>query len=62
MDTMGETTSLTKVLGELTFPAEKWEITTCAEIYGADLSTRRRLYDLPVRTYRDRTDIAAALR
>jgi hypothetical protein len=60
MDTE-ETPTLEEVLRDLTYPAEKWEITTCAEIYGADLRTRRELYGLPARSYTDATDIAKAL-
>ena len=62
MDTMGETPSLAEILRGLTYPAEKWQITTCAEIYGADVRTRRELYGLPARTYRNAAEITDMLR
>ncbi|TDV48011.1 uncharacterized protein DUF2795 [Actinophytocola oryzae] len=49
------------ILGDLTYPAEKWRITACADIYGVDASTRRALYRLPARTYRDADDVTSAL-
>lgn len=57
----GEAPSLSEILGDLTYPAEKWQITTCAEIYGADVRTRRELYKLPARAYRSPADIAESL-
>ena len=64
MDTKDTTHSpiLREILDDLTYPAEKWEITTCAEIYGADVRTRRGLYKLPARTYRNADDIVETLR
>jgi hypothetical protein len=56
-----EAPTLKEVLRGVTFPAQKWEITTCAAIYGADLRTRRELYALPARSYEDADDIAEAL-
>lgn len=53
---------LSEVLSDLSYPAEKWEITTCAELYGADINTRRELYRLPARPYRSAADIAETLR
>lgn len=61
MDTTEDGTSLSEILESLSYPAEKWQITTCAEIYGADLRTRRELYTLPARTYRSAGDVAATL-
>jgi hypothetical protein len=61
METMHKTALLQEILEDLSYPAEKWQITTCAEIYGADIHTRRSLYRLPSRTYADATDIIAAL-
>jgi hypothetical protein len=55
------TTTLPKVLGDVTYPAEKWQIITCAEIYGADVHTRRELYKLPPRVYQSVADIADTL-
>ncbi len=56
-----EAPTLEEILRDLTYPAQKWEITTCADIYGADLRTRRELYGLPARSYEDPQDIARAL-
>jgi len=61
METMNESSLLSEVLEGLSYPAEKWQITTCAEIYGADIHTRRLLYHLPSRTYEDAADVTAAL-
>ena len=55
------TTSLPEILGDITYPAEKWQITTCAELYGADIHTRRELYKLPPRVYQSVADIADTL-
>jgi hypothetical protein len=52
---------LLEILSDLTYPAEKWRVTACADIYGVDLRTRRALYGLPARTYRDAEDVTAAL-
>jgi hypothetical protein len=60
MDTVGAET-VTEVLGEVSFPAEKWQITTCADILGADLRTRRALYSLPVQLYHSAAEVTAAL-
>lgn len=61
MDTTDETVTLSEILRDLTYPAEKWQITTCAEIYGADVRIRRELYALPARAYRSPSEIATAL-
>jgi hypothetical protein len=62
MDTTDEAPTLAEILRDLTYPAEKWQITTCAEIYGADVRTRRELYGLPARTYRTAAEITDILR
>ncbi|MGB3441092.1 MAG: DUF2795 domain-containing protein [Actinophytocola sp.] len=56
-----ENPSLRQILQDLTYPAEKWQITTCAEIYGGDVRTRRALYALPARVYSSPADVANAL-
>lgn len=61
METMKESTRLGEVLAELHYPAEKWEIITCAEIWGVDVETRRRLYGLPVRTFASLREVADTL-
>lgn len=58
---MNDTSLLPDILAGLSYPAEKWQITTCAEIYGADVHTRRSLYQLPSRAYADAAEITAAL-
>ena len=58
MDTMEK---LSKILGHVTYPAEKWQITACADIHGVDMRTRRALYGLPARPYRDVADVTRAL-
>jgi hypothetical protein len=61
MDTMDKTPSLSEILEDLTFPAEKWQITTCADLYGADVHTRRALYGLPAHRYGSADDVTATL-
>jgi hypothetical protein len=55
--------SLCFVLADLTFPAQRWEILTQADLYGVDAVTRERLRLLPTRStpYRDMQDIIDAL-
>jgi hypothetical protein len=60
MDGEREQTFL-QVLRGLTYPAEKWQIVTQAELYGADSSTRGQLYRLPMREYATPAEITAAL-
>jgi hypothetical protein len=50
-----------QVLRGLRFPAEKWQIVTQAELYGADATTRDQLYRLPMREYRNWSDVAATM-
>jgi Protein of unknown function (DUF2795) len=50
-----------QVLQGLTYPAEKWQIVTQAELYGADAEIRGQLYGLPMREYRDLGEVAEAL-
>jgi hypothetical protein len=61
MDTTDDMPRLSEILSDLTYPAEKWRVTACADIYGVDMRTRRALYGLPARTYRDAEDVTAAL-
>jgi hypothetical protein len=61
MDTEEEGPRLTEILGDLTYPAEKWRITACADIYGVDTRTRRALYALPARAYENEEEVMAAL-
>jgi hypothetical protein len=61
--TDNEKHSLRYVLDGLTFPAQRWEIVTTADMYGADSSTRQRLRALPLRNhpYRNLQDVVDAL-
>lgn len=56
-----ESHDLREVLAAVSYPADKWAITACADIFGVDVATQRRLYGLPVRTYRSETDAAEEL-
>lgn len=51
-------TTLNEVLADLHYPAQKWEVITCAEIWGVDVETRRKLYALPVRTFESVREVA----
>ena len=61
MKQITEPAELREVLADLHYPAEKWEIITCAEIWGVDLDTRRKLYGLPVRTFGSVREVADSL-
>ncbi|HEX3591299.1 MAG TPA: hypothetical protein VHV74_16895 [Pseudonocardiaceae bacterium] len=58
-----EMQSLRIVLADLTFPAQRWEIITQADWYGADAVTTHWLRQLPSRAqpYRDIRDLMRAL-
>lgn len=55
--------SLRFILDDLSFPAERWQIVTAADLYGADVATCQRLRMLPVRSrpYRDLQEVVRAL-
>jgi hypothetical protein len=61
--TDNEKRSLRYVLDGLMFPAQRWEIVTTADMYGADASTRERLQALPLRNqpFRSLQDVVDAL-
>ena len=61
MDTTPQTPGIMNVLDKLSYPAQKWQITTCAEQQGTDVHTRRALYELPVRHYESAADVVSAL-
>lgn len=50
-----------QVLAGLPFPAEKWQLITYAEEYGADATTRGDLWALPVGSYPDLSAVLASL-
>lgn len=60
---MTEQQQLRVVLAELRFPAERWQIITSADLWGADAATCERLRMLPQRAapYRDIQDVVDAL-
>lgn len=55
--------SLRFILDGLSFPAERWQIVTAADFYGADVATCQRLRMLPLRNrpYRDLQEVVRAL-
>lgn len=56
-----EELAVRQVLRGLRFPAERWQVITQAELYGADGHTRSLLHELPRRRYRSTSDVAAAM-
>lgn len=61
MDSRDHDLDLREVLGGLSYPADKWQIVACANVYGFDSAVRRTLYALPVRRYRSAAEVAATL-
>lgn len=61
MERITEPDALREVLADLHYPAEKWEVIICAEIWGVDLDTRRKLYGLPVRRFESVREVADSL-
>lgn len=55
--------TLSAVLDGLAFPAQRWQILTQADMYGADAATLDRLLRLPrrQRAYRDLRDVMSTL-
>lgn len=51
---------LARVLDGLRFPAEKWQIVTYAELYGADAGTCALLREIPLRQYWNLGEIVTA--
>jgi hypothetical protein len=52
---------LAAVLGDLVFPAHRWQVLTAAEMYGVDTVTRGLLERLPERRYHALGEIAGVL-
>jgi hypothetical protein len=52
---------LASVLGDLTFPAQRWQVITVGDLYGVDTSTRSLLERLPQRRYHSLREVAAVL-
>ncbi|TDV36027.1 DUF2795 domain-containing protein [Actinophytocola oryzae] len=50
-----------QVLGDLPFPAFRWQLIAQAAVYGADSVTMGKLHRLPVRRYADREEVTAAI-
>ena len=55
------TRTIAQMLDGLTFPAEKWQVVTQAELYGADAGTCQELRGLPLRAYRDCGEVSRLL-
>jgi hypothetical protein len=52
---------LAAVLGDLTFPAQRWQVLTVGDLYGVDTATRSLLERLPQRRYHSLREVAAVL-
>lgn len=52
---------LAAVLGDLAFPADRWQVLTTAEMYGVDTVTRTLLQRLPERRYHSLGEIVGVL-
>jgi hypothetical protein len=52
---------LAAVLGDLGFPAHRWQVLTAAEMYGVDTVTRGLLERLPERRYHSLGEVAGVL-
>src|SRR3954452_2009368 len=50
-----------QVLGDLPFPAYRWQLIAQAAVYGADSVTMAKLHRLPVRRYADAAEGVAAI-
>ncbi|MFL6141455.1 MAG: DUF2795 domain-containing protein [Labedaea sp.] len=61
MDSTEPDPHLREVLADLSYPADKWQIVTCADVYGFDSAVRRSLYALPVRRYRSAAEVEAEM-
>lgn len=59
--TSADETRLRHVLDGLSYPAQKWQIVTWADFYGADATTRNELAGLPTAAYRGVDEIIAAV-
>ncbi|MET9229984.1 DUF2795 domain-containing protein [Lentzea sp. NPDC003310] len=60
METKAEN-ELRQVLDELSYPADKVRIVTCAEVHDLGTDVRRRLHGLPHRHYSSPTEVVEAL-
>jgi hypothetical protein len=54
-------TVVRQVLGDLPFPAFRWQLIAQATVYGADSVTMAKLHRLPIRRYSDVEEVAAAV-
>ncbi|MDD7942544.1 DUF2795 domain-containing protein [Actinomycetospora lutea] len=52
---------LAAVLGDLTFPADRWQVLTTADMYGVDTVTRTMLERLPERRHHSLGEVVAVL-
>lgn len=49
------------VLSGLTYPADKVQVVTCADVHDFESQVRRRLHDLPERTYASPDEVMAEM-
>jgi hypothetical protein len=54
-------TVVRQVLGELPFPAYRWQLIAQATVYGADSVTMAKLHRLPLKRYADCEEVSAAI-
>lgn len=52
---------LAAVLGDLTFPALRWQVVTAGDIYGVDTVSRGLIQRLPERRYHSLGEVVAVL-
>ncbi|WP_330276075.1 DUF2795 domain-containing protein [Lentzea sp. NBC_00516] len=52
---------LREVLNGLTYPADKVHVVSCAGVHDFETPVRRRLHELPERTYASSDEVMAAL-
>ncbi|GLZ46200.1 hypothetical protein Acsp06_23850 [Actinomycetospora sp. NBRC 106375] len=52
---------LAAVLGDLAFPAQRWQVLTAGEMYGTDTVTRGLLERLPERRYQSLGEVVGVL-
>jgi len=60
-DLRADAARLTHVLGDVAFPAAKWQLIMHAEDRGADAPTRADLWRLPAGEYAEVAEVLAAL-
>jgi len=54
-------TVVRQVLGDMPFPAYRWQLIAQATVYGADSVTMAKLHRLPLKRYADCEEVTAAI-